>query len=257
MTDRAIDSSVHSASGKSPEAAGGVWRRALVDLVEAVYVERRDDVDVVPWTQHKEDCRRPRGDQCCSCGLNQRRFNHDCWLDECAGYQGRAAMDVARSLIAAPGAPADARSDKPEGGGIRGAGSAQPDPLRDAALALVADWDAGVIDPECHIRAIRAALAAITPTDPLDAPDPKLAAFDTFADGWRFDSNGGGVYHVNSTERSVSSPEAAIQDRADAERYRWLSVHGYVEVYCDSPREADWDRSHLDEAVDAAMKAQP
>ncbi len=41
--------------------------------------------------------------------------------------------------------------------------------------------------------------------------------------------------------------------RRDAERYRWLRLHSYVEVNCDSQRSEDWEPSQLDEAIEAAI----
>lgn len=53
-------------------------------------------------------------------------------------------------------------------------------------------------------------------------------------------------------ERDEARAEAEAL-RADAERYRWLRINGYVEVKCESPRHDDWSPVALDAAIDAAI----
>ena len=55
-------------------------------------------------------------------------------------------------------------------------------------------------------------------------------------------------------ERDEARAEAEAL-RADAERYRWLRLNGYVEVKCESPRHNGWNPVALDAAIDSARSA--
>lgn len=55
--------------------------------------------------------------------------------------------------------------------------------------------------------------------------------------------------HIPDLLLYAAPPES---DKVDAERYRHIRAHSYVEVHCDSPRADGWTPEKLDAAVDAA-----
>lgn len=54
-------------------------------------------------------------------------------------------------------------------------------------------------------------------------------------------------------KRAEAAEALAEQYRKDAERYRWLRAHAYIELECDSPREPSWHPEQFDADIDTAI----
>lgn len=100
---KAIDME-NTADGARSALSAGLGDEALkilAELVESIEIKagERERYNFERYARHTPGCKRPRGDQCCECGYSQTRFNLDCLLDECEGYQNQAPIDMARNLL--------------------------------------------------------------------------------------------------------------------------------------------------------------